>query len=288
MSRGRGVSVTTGGPGLAEAPSAANLNAMVVVVPLGATEQHGPHLPLGTDSLIAEAIAKMAVARVGGGHIICAPTIVYGASGEHQDFPGTLSIGTSAMTQVLVEVVRSATNTFRSVVFVNSHGGNADALRAAETLLSHEGRRVVVWSPGRVLGLTIDAHAGRTETSILLALRPDLVAPERPVGETRSLAVLSSALREGGVSAVSPNGVLGDSRGASREEGKLILETWCEQLCAVLRSESQHGSGHDSTDHGSAMPGFPSAQVGKPTDSPGESAALAWPIRTSPVGDGTD
>jgi creatinine amidohydrolase len=80
-------------PGLPEAP--------VVVVPLGSVEQHGHHLPLGTDTAVAGAAARAAVVRLDG--VLLAPALAYGASGEHEGFPGTISIGTAALTGLLVE-----------------------------------------------------------------------------------------------------------------------------------------------------------------------------------------
>ncbi len=101
----------------------------VLLVPVGSTEQHGPHLPLTTDTEIAVALVTAAVAR--DRRFVGAPPVAYGASGEHQDFAGTLSIGTEATEVFLVELGRSALHTFEWVVFVSTHGGNADAVRRA-------------------------------------------------------------------------------------------------------------------------------------------------------------
>ncbi|HNJ23242.1 MAG TPA: creatininase family protein, partial [Microthrixaceae bacterium] len=106
----------------------------VLVVPLGSCEQHGPHLPLDTDTRIAEALAAALVDRLGDGMVL-GPTVGVGASGEHESFPGTLSIGTVVLEGVLVELVRSALpppgsdrpRPFRGVVVVNGHGGNVEA-----------------------------------------------------------------------------------------------------------------------------------------------------------------
>jgi mycofactocin precursor peptide peptidase len=199
-----------------------------LLVPLGATEQHGPHLPLGTDSRIAEVLARVAAARVPGA--IVAPTLPYGSSGEHQDFPGTLSIGAAATELVLVELGRSAAETFDRVLFVNAHGGNAAPLAAAVERLRAEGRDADAWAP-RFGG---DAHAGRTETSLLLALAPGRVRDERAAGNGAPLAEVIGRLRADGVRAVSPNGVLGDPVGASAAEGEELLAAAAEDLCATL------------------------------------------------------
>jgi creatinine amidohydrolase len=144
--------------------SAADPARWIAVLPLAAVEQHGPHLPLGTDSTIAAALAEAAAARTPGA--VVAPVLPYGSSGEHQDFAGTLSIGAEATELVLVELGRSALETFDRLLFVNGHGGNAAPLAAAVERLREEGRDARAWSP-RLGG---DAHAGRTETSLMLAL----------------------------------------------------------------------------------------------------------------------
>jgi len=196
----------------------------LLVVPLGSTEQHGPHLPLSTDTDVATALASRFAQRRPG--TLVAPALPYGASGEHSGFPGTLSIGQQALELVLVELVRS---TELRVLLLNGHGGNLEPVRRAVALLQHEGRDVRAWGP-RFGG---DAHAGRTETSVLLALgRP--VGDERPVGATEPVAELMTALRAGGVRAVSDNGVLGDARGASAEEGEMLLAGAVEDLEAFV------------------------------------------------------
>jgi creatinine amidohydrolase len=152
----------------------------------------------------------------------------YGSSGEHAGFPGTLSIGQAALELVLVELVRSVEG-FRRVLLVNAHGGNHEPVRRAVATLRAEGRDVRAWSPS----WDGDAHAGRTETSLQLALGRPLAA-ERPVGATEPLASLLPAMRAGGVRAVSRNGVLGDARGATAEEGRSLLDRASADLVAFL------------------------------------------------------
>lgn len=199
---------------------------LVLAVPLGATEQHGPHLPLDTDTRVARAlVARLAAART---DVLVAPALPYGSSGEHERFPGTLSIGQEALEHLVVELVRSATRWVGRVVLVSGHGGNERPLRAAERRLREEGRAVLAWTPR--LPAT-DAHAGRTETSLLLALAPDEVRPERlAAGNTAPLGELMAVIGQGTVRAVSENGVLGDPHGASAEEGWALLERMGSQL----------------------------------------------------------
>ncbi len=203
----------------------------ILAVPVGSTEQHGPHLPLGTDSDMALSLAeRLAAART---DVLVAPVLPYGSAGEHAAFPGTLSIGAAALEVVVVELVRSA-SAFAGVVLVSGHGGNAAAIGAAVSTLRSEGRAVLAWSP-RIPGG--DAHAGRTETSMLLALTPEAVRLDAAEpGDVRPLAAVIGELRRNGVAAVSPNGVLGDPRGASAEEGRRILDLLAADLVTTVEA----------------------------------------------------
>ena len=118
----------------------------VLVVPVGATEQHGPHLPLGTDTELAVAVAREAAAR--DDRLIVAPPVAYGSSGEHAGFAGTLSIGERATELLLVELCRSATATFRRVVLVCTHGGNAAAVNSRGDDAARRGARRQHVCPG--------------------------------------------------------------------------------------------------------------------------------------------
>ncbi|MGY1642095.1 mycofactocin biosynthesis peptidyl-dipeptidase MftE [Geodermatophilus sp. SYSU D00703] len=204
----------------------------LLLVPLGAVEQHGHHLPLATDTTVACAVAEAAVDVLDG--VLLAPALAYGASGEHEDFPGTISIGTEALTGLLVEYGRSACRWVGRLVVVNGHGGNLDALRTAVARLRSEGRDVA-WFPCGTPGA--DAHAGRTETSLVLHVEPALVRAERAVaGETTPIARLLPRLRAEGVRAVSATGVLGDPAGASAEEGAELLAGMAGRLADAVRA----------------------------------------------------
>jgi creatinine amidohydrolase len=196
-----------------------------VLVPLGSVEQHGPHLPLDTDTRIADAVAR-AVARRReerwpGERWLVAPPVVYAASGEHQGFPGTMSIGNEALGSLLVELVRSLMLWSGRVVIVNAHGGNVGCLASVVARLAEEGREVV-WIP--CFPERGDAHAGHTETSLMLHLAPELVDLKRAeAGNTAPLEALMPALRASGVRAVSPSGVLGDPTTATATEGARLF-----------------------------------------------------------------
>jgi mycofactocin precursor peptide peptidase len=208
-------------PGISESP--------LVVVPLGSVEQHGHHLPLGTDTAVACAVAHGASGSLDGA--LLAPPLAYGASGEHEGFPGTISIGTAALAGLLVEYGRSACRWAGRVLIVNGHGGNLDALRAAVPLLRTEGRDFA-WFPCGVPGG--DAHAGRSETSLMLHVEPEGVSGHRAApGVTTPIAELLPRLRAEGVRSVSPTGVLGDPTGASAEEGATLLAAVVQRLVAA-------------------------------------------------------
>ncbi|GAA2199696.1 mycofactocin biosynthesis peptidyl-dipeptidase MftE [Sinomonas flava] len=230
-------------PALADARWHGLGDTAVVLVPLGSTEQHGPHLPYDTDTVIAAAVARAAAQRLldRGAPALVAPALAYGASGEHQDFPGTVSIGEEALSAVVIEMARSLRTWSPRVVFVNGHGGNVRALAAAVAQLRAEGHDAA-WAPCAVAGA--DAHAGRTETSLMLHLAPERVRLQDAVaGPPAPVAELMPALRERGVRAVSPTGVLGDPTDACPEHGALILGAMVESFSRRLTAGAvdRHG-----------------------------------------------
>jgi creatinine amidohydrolase len=210
-------------------PEVSAAGARILLVPVGSLEQHGPHLPLDTDTRIAAALAgALAEART---DVLLAPAIAIGSSGEHEGFAGTLSIGTDVLNLVLVELVRSNRD-FAHVVFVNGHGGNLEAMQRSAGQLVAEGHSVFTFSPSVPGG---DAHAGRTETSLMLHLDPSVVRLDlASVGATEPLGELLPLMRTGGVRAVSPNGVLGDPTGASAEEGAELFAMLVADLTGRL------------------------------------------------------
>ena len=200
----------------------------VLVIPVGSCEQHGPHLPFDTDTVIGEAlVASIANLRP---NVFVGPTITISASGEHAGFPGTLSFGTEATAEALIELVRSA-DWALGVMFVNAHGGNSDALTEVVIAASMEGHNVLVWSPSAPDDERSDSHAGWLETSLMLHLDASRVRLDRlEAGETRPLHDIMDELVENGVQSVSPNGVLGDPAGATAEHGRAVLQRWTGDL----------------------------------------------------------
>jgi creatinine amidohydrolase len=202
-----------------------------LAVPLGATEQHGPHLPLSTDADIALALCRrLAAARR---DVLIAPPFAYGSSGEHAGFAGTLSVGQDAVELVVLELGRSAAETFARVLFVSAHGGNSEPVARAVRRLRGEGRDVAVFCPT----WDGDSHAGFEETAMQLALHPGSVRMDRSVpGDTRPLAVLMPLLRSGGVRSVSPSGILGNPAGATAAAGQALLDTLTLALTSQVRA----------------------------------------------------
>jgi creatinine amidohydrolase len=205
----------------------------LLILPLGSTEQHGPHLPLDTDTVIAAALAQHLHQRFP--QVGLAPAMPYGAAGEHKEFPGTLSIGTEALTAVLVKFVRHASWSWQHVLVINGHGGNIEALAAATELLRFEGRSMTVQHAASG-GERADPHAGYRETSLMLYLAPAAVRLDLlEAGNTQPLEDLLPQLRSGGVRSVSPNGVLGNPTGANSAEGRRIFEQMTAAAIAQVR-----------------------------------------------------
>ena len=211
-----------------------------VMIPLGALEQHGPHLPLDTDALIAEAVADRAAQRVG--ECMVAPCIPVGASSHHLAFPGTASFSDATLGSVLVEVIQTLVgHGFRGAYLVTGHAGNVGAMASATGELDAADRSRVVsfddWPAQREaihqaaeaqLGLDrelVGTHGGHFETSIMLAIAPDRVDMASAVaGHVGPASSASAKLRSEGMAALSPVGIIGDPRGASADAGEIYLD----------------------------------------------------------------
>ncbi len=215
-------------------PASSAIARPVVVLPLGAWEQHGPHLPLDTDTLINDAVIARAISpdfplSV---NFLVAPTLSITASDEHQGFPGTLSMGTQALVDSVVSICRSA-DWALGVCIVNGHGGNADALKKIASALDHERIPHSIWSLPGYNGS--DMHAGRTETSVMLHLDPSLVDATRlESGANGNPPELIEAMRTGGVSSVASNGIIGDATTATSDHGREVLDLYVGSLRAHL------------------------------------------------------
>lgn len=201
-----------------------------IVIPVGSFEQHGPHLPPDTDTRIADHLARAVVARVSG--LMLGPALTVTSSGEHSGFPNTLSIGNELVTQTAIELARSA-DWSSGIVFINGHGGNHSAIMSAIQTITYEGRRAIAWWPRVANG---DAHAGDTETSIMLVIAPeevrmDLAAP----GNTEEITAILPRIIASGIASVSTNGVLGDPTRAHADKGQAILEQLIQDAVAAVK-----------------------------------------------------
>jgi creatinine amidohydrolase len=209
-----------------------------VVIAFGATEQHGPHLPLATDALLGDHLARRIADAL---DAFVAPTVRVGCSSHHLEFPGTLSVADETFHAIVADLVRSlARGGFRRVVLLPTHGGNFAPLAAAvEKLGPVEGVRVDALTDITVLlqvaqlgeaehGVPLGdggLHAGEWETSLMMAVEPQLVHLERGAsGYTGDLESALGAIFGSGVHAIAENGVIGDPRAASVAHGERYME----------------------------------------------------------------
>jgi creatinine amidohydrolase len=168
--------------------------------------------------------------------VVIAPPLSITASGEHAGFPGTISIGTEALVTVIVELVRSC-DWASGVILVHGHGGNLAAVQRATTLLHSEERNVANWWP-HIQGA--DAHAGHTETSLMMAINPRLVRMDKlDIGNVQPMSEMQRDLQTRGVQAVSPNGILGNARTATAEHGGQLVAMLTEDLRAFIHATCQ-------------------------------------------------
>lgn len=230
-----------------------------LVVPLGALEQHGPHLPLATDQIIATAIAERVAGQVG--HCVVVPSLPIGSSAHHLAFAGTASLSDELMAATQVEVVESLlSHGFRTAYVVTGHAGNSGSMRGAAERLGDRAvffadwpaQRAVIHDVARTeLDLDPDVvgtHAGHYETSIMLTLRPDLVRIERAdAGFIGPAAEASAILMRDGMQALSSSGVIGDPRGSSAAAGERYLEALVNQVVTGIQ---QHRSARAGTASG--------------------------------------
>jgi len=233
-----------------EVARAVAAGATTMILPLGATEQHGPHLPLGTDTARAEALAERLAER---GPVLVAPVLPVGCSDEHGGFAGLLSLEAETLVAVIVDCARRmAAWGIRRLVVLSAHGGNGRALALAETRLRRELPELALWVPdaGAICGAAVGEvaamdgispnavglHAGEGETSELLCLHPEQVRMDRAVpGYTGDMGVGLARLVASGTLALTPTGVVGDPRPADPERGERYLAAQAACYEAALR-----------------------------------------------------
>jgi creatinine amidohydrolase len=242
-----------------EVVALANNDAMLVVQPIGSVEQHGPHLPCITDTLIAQTVTEQAIKGLPVGvEAWMLPPLTYGKSNEHLGRAGTISLSAETLIAVCRDVGRSvAASGFRRLVFVNGHGGQPGLLdMVIRDIRIETGLLVFHASVGRLGipdGLVLrDAdfgiHAGELETAVMLAIDDQLVRHERMEPDGLAARTLFADCKhltlEGAVATawladdLSPSGVIGDPRSATAELGHRVLDHWVGQLAGALAEMS--------------------------------------------------
>jgi creatinine amidohydrolase len=225
-----------------------------VVIGIGSTEQHGPHLPLQTDSLLGDIIANKVAKQLH--NALQAPTIRVGCSDHHLAFPGTISCRKTTLKAIIHDYVDSlAKHGFRNIVLLPSHGGNFGPTQEAIQELQKEYLELIIVGYTDLIGLLeffadistefgitreeSGAHAGEWETSFVLAFAEGLVKKERFVpgylgliGETESKTIF-----EKGLPFLTEIGVLGDPTKATREKGEIYLEKAVSFLVSEIKKQ---------------------------------------------------
>jgi len=224
-----------------------------VVVALGATEQHAHHMPLATDALIGDHFARQLADRL---DAFVAPTVRVGCSSHHLAFPGTLSIADETFHAIVADLVSSLAGAgFSRIVLVPTHGGNFGPLAAAVEKLPDSQRQHVVAITDLSVFLRVaqlgeqefevpmpegGLHAGEWETSMLLAIHPDLVHMDRAeagyVGDPQEAV---ASLFESGVDALSETGAIGDPTRATAEHGRRYWEAVLDLAVELVEAESR-------------------------------------------------
>ena len=215
---------------------------LIALLPVGSVERHGDHLPLGTDTMEAEAVASLVSEKLGA-HLF--PPIWYGSSPTFRKFAGTVDVGSEALREYVKGVIGGILrNGYEVVVVVNGHGGNSYTLRevARELAYEHRGKVIVVvdWWRDVAQGVRNElfeapGHAGEDETSVMLHLAPNHVemdlARDHVLDLPAKVSVFSSLEDE----IVYPNAVLGRATRASAEKGKKLLEAVAEEIAEEVR-----------------------------------------------------
>jgi creatinine amidohydrolase len=226
----------------------------ILVQPLGAIEQHGPHLPLSTDSVIATAVAEAAVAQVGAElDVWLLPTLEYTKSNEHAWSPGTVWLSATTLLAVLDDLGRClATTPAKRLVFFNGHGGNSALLNVANrelrlahglmTFLTHPGVPPDQGgtSPAGELGMGV--HGGTDETALMLHVAPQLVHLDKAARRVPEAIADNQYVRFGGRVSFGwmsndffPDGYIGDPTAATPELGKQLFDVAVRGFCEALR-----------------------------------------------------
>jgi creatinine amidohydrolase/Fe(II)-dependent formamide hydrolase-like protein len=222
----------------------------IALLPVGAIEQHGPHLPLDTDAFDADYLALRVAEACSDPKPLVLPNIPYGVSYHHDEFKGTVSISNDTLAKLVYDIGMSVShNGIKKLVIINAHGGNSPALNYAAQMINRDAHIFVCVDTGETSDVDIyslvetpnDVHAGEIETSTSLAVRPHLVKMDqtgREVPEFSSRYLDFTSKR--GVSwyaytrKISHSGVMGDPTKASAEKGKKFWEIMITHLVALV------------------------------------------------------
>ncbi len=206
------------------------------LLPVGSTEQHGPHAPVGTDTIIARAIAAEAD-QTGDTDSVVLPALPVGVAPYHEHFPGTLSVSPETLRSYVRDIVASLSDSsVETVVFVNGHGGNGDTLAHLAREVSESSSNDLEayrWEWMRAVDEHV-GHAGELETAVLLHLCPEDVG-DPVVGD----ALEWDDTVDGGTlhrftDGFSENGAVGDATGATEEQGEAVFQTAVESLVSFV------------------------------------------------------
>lgn len=224
----------------------------LVILPIGAIEQHGPHLPVMTDTLIGEATLTQAMEKVDASHQVwLLPPVSYGKSNEHLGLPGTISLSASTLQGVVLDIAESLhLSGFRKLLLFNTHGGNVDLLNmVSREIRIKYGMTVFYMSPSSLGGaadlmlpeeLEYGIHGGDYETSIVMAIKPDWVQEEYLVSEVPDVTGLGFLTLEGKIrfawrmADISESGICGDATKATAAKGAIIQERVTDILAAAI------------------------------------------------------
>lgn len=232
------------------------LGRAVAILPVAAVEQHGTHLPLGTDAIIADAMVAHAIAKLPDGfEAVFLPVLRVGASDEHLAFPGTLSLGWRTATETIVRLGEGVANAgFRRLAIVSSHGGNTQAVEAAALDLRQRHGLLCASASWNRFGLptgllpdeeiAIGIHGGAVETALMLAIRPDLVRTaeiaDQPSLQSRLLAERRHLRAHGrlgfawAAEDLNPVGTVGNATLGTAAMGRAILDHQSARFVELL------------------------------------------------------
>ncbi|MGB8578338.1 MAG: creatininase family protein [Pseudolabrys sp.] len=236
----------------------------ILCLPIGSIEQHGPHLPLNTDVVLAEEFTRRIIARWGETYDLWQlPTLAVSLAREHQWAPGTLSLSVETMKSLLCELAREITRSLqvRNLAIINGHGGNRGILEAlAQDLRADFGLNICVlhpaaWVESDPTATVPEIHAGKNETSMMLTIAPHLVRREHiaqlntsSTGDAVRTTILDQAVTWPWTTRdqqIADMGVIGNPKAASAEFGERLLNQVAEKAGSVLKQLlDRHGLAH--------------------------------------------